>query len=354
MTIPKLESSFPWAISDCPLVGRMDGDVVLMNIKHNYNHDLTQSDKLRLHHDLICATLSGAESPTLYQLNLKIDEAHLDLLYNCAKLGLSHLDGAINTAIELEKQNLGVELAVNKVEISESLATEVATVGTKHWNNILNGIEPEFSHDKKYELSDTVKQQFIAISKEVLVTSQLNDAIKERSRSAKSALHNFAAKHHIYQNIDLPYKGAQLRTSKNLDLPELGNVLESDFDIPPSHLRDKSFDMQAIENELSTLGININKYATFADFNKDKVLTAATNAGIDIENFQTLKMTVAQTSQTRGPIYDAKVEIRQSADQLMDDAHKKLTKSQTLNHPAFFGFDHRLSTKTQTQTQGME
>lgn len=339
------KADLEWAISRPALAGKLENNNIIIDIKHNQNEQVTQSDTLRLHHHAIVAEAAKEQVSAIYQANLVIPDHVLSVIQTMAMLGKdqTHYFNAIDAAVAMEAEGREISLNLNRVDFSKELFSQVVKTGEAHWKNLLNGIEPHFNSNKSITMSDQDKAEYIDISQRITALTAAKNHVEEKLNDQKSLMISLSNRIGLNDNFELPYKGTTIRLNKKLDLDSLGGLLKQMFQIPSEQIQLKEFDNLAIEKQARQgEPFNINDFATYKGYDKQKVLSIAKDLGLNTEEFYSPKMTIYASGQTRGPIADAISRLKSEAVKSLDPVLSNLQNSKNLIAPALMGVDPRV------------
>jgi len=328
-------SNMPWMLSKPGLVGSVNNDIAVVDIKYNYGQNLTQSDELRLHyHDLV---LTDRKKPAkhLYQLNAVFDKTFLDSLKMDLEMDPSMAEVAFRRMqCHIKNNSDVVRLHLNKVTPVQSIHEGILSTGMKHWENVINGYTPDFQKEEVASLTQKQEQDYMKASRKATVTKQLKDAIGELHDKARSEFSNVATKIQLNDNHHLPYQGTKIRKRDELDLDGAALFLQTQG-VDPKQLRNLVVENSAgLIAAAKAAGVDIEQFVGAGSPVKERVLTVAQEMGVDLRSFYTRSMDAYASGQSRGPIFEAIQEIKASTNTPLETLIQELTSSTMANAPA--------------------
>lgn len=303
-----------WLIGQPGMVGHKSGNTFLFDIQFDKNtNEINQSDLIRLHYYDLVANNSGCKADHLSLVKVSVDSSFADSLIALSRLSkdseknISQLGEAFSNLPPSK-----FDIKVHQIEKQPELYREIISTGQKHWQNILAGNPPEAKLDPPLTLDKERELSYIDKAKRFLTATQ---TVKAAEDARKAAIEDFVSSMQgfdISDNFLPPYLGALIRKYDYFDAEGAANYMEQNLGIDPGHLRLQDINVERLKEAYIRMGGDISQFYETSTPDKKAIETAAEQIGFDLSSFYTRQMRAIVNPKTRGPVYDAIKDIRES------------------------------------------
>lgn len=308
-----------WLRSKPSMYGQIGGKDVILDIHINRGKDITHSDELRLHYHNLVASSVGLKPQSLFQVNLQLDNRMKENLVSMASISPSAEAAAIEIVKEaIKNKSDGVEFSTRVIQQSQDMYDSLAKTGQAHWASLLNGMQIEVSNEKE-KMPEELNDEYKSISKQIVVAKNLKEIASQIEENARRSMMDFAYANDITSNVQLPYEATTLRQNKKYDLQRLFEVLTNKFAVPANRLRNATIDTgthlhlleQSIKSGEPVTAQQLQSAVKYEGLNEASIKTAASEAGLALDDYAEVAMKVYFSGQKRGPVFDALQDIKQ-------------------------------------------
>ena len=346
-----------WLRSRPSLYGTTGERDVIIDVHINRGEDITHSDEIRLHYHDLVATTVGKRPTSLFQANVEINPDLKAQLINMVKVSPAAEQAAIAMLKEAIKANSpDASLSVRIIQKKQDTFDEIAILGEKHWQKMLKGhqIEVDQTIDT---LPDELNAEYTELSKKIVVAKSLKDTAAEIERLARNSMSDFAARNDITSNMKLPYEATTLKQNKKYDLEELFDVLTSKFNVPSTSLKKKNIDVdthmhlyaESLKTGTPVPAQQLISAVKYGGLDEASIKTAATEAGLNLNDYVENSMRVYISPQSRGDVHNALQNIQHEIEAVVKNTVNQLIESPSLDDERLkqnlsnVGISHKMS-----------
>lgn len=332
-----------WLLGQPGLVGLSGNHRFVFDIQFSNDTDnVSQSDIIRLHYYDLVANNSGINVDNLSLVKVFIDDTFADSIVSLAKL--STLAEKNLTQFGEFFKNLPeskFNIHIHQIQKQPELYREIVNTGQKHWANICQGKSPQLKNDPPLQLPESVAQQYIENGKRFVAATQTlkvaeqarNDAVKEFVNSTKG--------YEISENYTPPYLGALLRKYDHFDAEGAAAYMENKLRVDPIHLRSQSINYERLKESYIRMGGDISQFYELGGPDKKLIETTAQQLKFDLSSFYSREMRPIVNPKTRGPIFEALKESKESIVELIQELNLKVAQSPQLDNKSLYVKDDK-------------
>lgn len=328
-----------WLKSKPSLYGNINGNDVVIDIHINRGKDVTHSDELRLHYHNLVATSINLEPTSLFQVNLQIDPSFKEKLVEMASIS----PAAEQAAIQIIKEAIinkadTVEMSTRVIQQNQNTYEKLAITGQTHWEQITSGAEIKLNNERD-ELPEELAEEYTQISKMIVVAKNLKDKAQEIETQARAEMTDFAALNGIASNMKLPYEATTLKQNKKYDLKELFDILTTRHGVPATSLKKVVVDVDthmhvlndAIKNNTHITVEQLSSSIKYEGLDEASIKTAATDTGLNLDDYADVAMKVYFSPQSRGDVFNAMQGIKNEIGTTVNHVANQLINSPVLD-----------------------
>lgn len=302
-----------WVNSSPTLMKTSTGENVLISIKFNYEKDITQSDDIRNHVQILSLLNANQRVDLAYQYNITLPEEKLNVLASTALLSPESFGHALNILKEWDKHSDDMNVNFEKIGYSKTLFSSISKTSQQHWGQLLSGETPQAPVVPDNKMTAKQEAVYQPAAKRYAAAQRLQVAATSEFESAKQEIteivSNFGEPRKMDSNFDLVKVGAR----KEFDMSRAVGLL-SRSGVDPAHYSDVIYDIDALVKDAQNRGVDVEKYRSFGKANKEKVIGTLEAIGVEKEKFDSSANHIHFTGQTRGGVYERVAELSEKAD----------------------------------------
>lgn len=300
-------NSTPFLVAKTLSAADSTSDLMLVDLKINYNHGVTQSDEIRHHYHHLGMANRGINTMHSYQANITIDPAILDTLYLQAKMSLQARDNVVSLLVEMENKNI-FSVSKERIALGNDLMGSIVETGQKHYANLLSGVVPTFKKQPTVILSDKQKQDYISAAKSYAVAHRMVKVAEKNLEDVKPLLPRVVQSFGQGVKFEKPYPLARVDAQKQFDLDGAAQFLKKSG-VDDSLYTNRSFDVHALVAAAASAGVDAKQFQTGSKPDKTRVISLLEDIGVSGEEFYTASQHTHFTGQSRGSVKELVNEI---------------------------------------------
>ncbi len=286
--------------------------------------NVKSEDTLRLHHYDLIAAEKKLTNTELVLIKVRAEQSFTDAISALSATSSSIQSALTRHANELRRIDPGVlRIETHHIEKDKNIYPEILDVGAAAWDRMLSGKKYEMEKEQALDLSESQSEIYRTVCQEFCAAETVYRAAKETSEEAKKKLIDTAKKLGINRNHKPEFEGASVRSYDRFDKIGAGEMLVSSHGVDRSSLCEHSYDAIAMARELERLGVNPASYQKQGEYDKDKILDAAEQLNVGMDQFKSRELRATVSRKTRGPIFDvlnnAKARVAEPVQAIQND-----------------------------------
>lgn len=324
-----IQSDHNWVNSSPSLMKTETGENILISIKFNYQKDITQSDDIRNHVQILSLLNSQQRVDSAYQYNINIPEEKLEVLSSTALLGSDAFKQSLSLLKIWDTHATDMNVNFEKVTYSKSLFGSISQVSQAHWDHLLNGQTVEMPLDNKSQMTAQQESAFLPVAKRYAAAQRLQVAASKEFDSVKQEIADLVSTFGIPRKMDSHFDLVKVGARNVFDLDRAVNFLQRS-NVDPAHYTSAKYDIDSLAKEATSKGVDVEKYRSYSAPNKEKVITTLEVLGVDKSQFNQSANHIHFTGQTRGGVYDRVSELEGQTQATIEDAITTIAKGISL------------------------
>ena len=337
MARPDPSRNDSWLIGRPALVAEKDGEVHLFDIhvSDKSSSVLEPNDNIALHHyDLVAASMSQ-NIDHLHLIKVKIDPIYVDGLVTAASASAESEKALLKTAAHLfESSGDRLQIHTHSVEKDPALYEEIVNVGRANWAAIMRGEKPNLDSDPPLRLDESDEARYTTLAKNFVAAAQVQRVAEAQAHEAGDDLAKFMHDKNIHENFLAPYLGASFKKRDNFAAEQAATFLEQQMGVDPAHLRTPRVNVARLQHAYMEKGGDLGAFLEYDKADRKRIDTVAHDLGVSLEGFYVRTMATYVNPKTRGPIYEALEDIRDTASPGVEKMVSELAASPVMNGQA--------------------
>ncbi|MFA0809407.1 hypothetical protein [Microbulbifer epialgicus] len=323
-----------WLVGQPGMIGSTPNENFLFDIQRDSNVDtVSQSDLIRLHYYDLVGNNLGFSSNHLNLVKMAVDESFLDSLVTLTQISKDCRESISKIGIELENlPESKFKVRVHSIEKQPDLYKEIMSSGKKHWKNIINGNDPEKKIDPPLYLTENRKAVYVEKAKNFVSACQTEKAATDARIDAASDFISSMKGFDISDNFSPPYLGALIRKYDYFDSESAATYMEQNLGVDPAHIRNQQLNIDRLKEEFIRMGGDISRFYETSTPDKASIETCAEQIGLDLSSFYLRKMKAIVNPKTRGPIFDAIMQVRNSVSCKVTELNNEISHSPLMDN----------------------
>lgn len=336
-----------WLLGQPGLVGLSGEKRFVFDIQFaDKPNTVDQSDIIRLHYYDLVANNSGIKIDNLNLVKVFIDESLANSIVSLAKLSSTtekHLVQFGEFFAGLPESQFNIQ--IHQIEKQPELYREIVATGQKHWTNICNGISPQIKIDPPLELPEPVKQQYIENGKKFVAATQTLKVAEQARNEAVTEFVNSIKGYDVSDNYSPPYLAALLRKYDHFDSEGAATYMEKKLKVDPVHLRTQEINYERLMSAFTRMGGDLSQFYECGKPDKKLIETTAEQLKFDLSSFYSREMRPIVSPKTRGPIFEAIKEARESITDHVNDINSRISQSPLLDNKSLYSQEEKQTSK---------
>lgn len=347
-TEKKMSSSDParkanWLLGQPGLVGLNGTNRFVFDIQFSDNTDtVSQSDIIRLHYYDLVANNSGINVDNLSLVKVFIDDTFADSIVSLAKISPSaekNLTQFGEFFKNLPESKFNIH--IHQIQKQPELYREIVTTGQKHWANICQGHSPQVKKDPPLHLPEPIAQLYVENGKRFVAATQTLKVAEQARNEAVKEFVNSTKGYEISENFTPPYLGALLRKYDHFDAEGAAVYMENKLRVDPIHLRTQTINYERLKDSFIRMGGDISQFYELGGPDKKLIETTAQQLKFDLSSFYSREMRPIVNPKTRGPIFEALKESKESIVEMIQGLNIKVSQSPQLDNKCLYVIDDK-------------
>lgn len=306
-------------------------ELSIVSLKSNYNQHITQSDMIRHHYHQLCLAKTGIFCDTSYQMNVNIDKAHLEWVYQSATIDNESFETEVKKLQKMESKGM-FSIDNERICVSSDIYTSVLKTGDQHHQNILSGIRPVFKQSQGQSLTQQEEDEFVQHAKVYAIAQRKKELANTQFTEAMDEVHDCITRLGKGPHFRNPFPWVQIGQNNTFLMEKALNTLR-DNNVDPRAYSDTTYDVKQMVNDLSNMGVDTTAYAIEHTPVKKRVIASLESLGFQKSQFTENGFKVHFTSQTRGPVKESVNEFDALLQQQDTELNRKLLDSEEINKP---------------------
>jgi septum formation topological specificity factor MinE len=307
---PTSDRKYNWVNASPTVMKTKTGENLVISLKFNYKTNITQSDDIRNHVQILSLLNANQNIDLTYQYNVNLPAEKMDVLASTALLSEEAYISAVNILKEWDKHADDMQVDFEKVTFSKSLFTSISETSSQHWKSLLAGqtIAPTPQPD-----SSMTRQQeaaFQPVAKRYAAAQRLNQAATEEFEAIRNELINVVEAFGPARKLDSQFDLVKVGAREQFDIERAVNTLAR-MGVDPSHYSQVTYDAENLAIAAKEKGINPEEFKIYGTPDKQKVIDTLTMQGIDTQSFYTSNNHIHFTGQSRGDTHDRIVALEE-------------------------------------------
>lgn len=304
----QLANRIPWAVKKDVLLGQSDSSLFTYDLKVGYQQTLTHSDSIRHHFNQLALADKNIESQHSDQYNFTVSPELTKTITDLAKQKGDGWRLAIELAKNAEKMNIGIEISKERISPTPEVYQTLLAVGNEHWNNIQNGVQPEFKAKAESTYSQQESATYRQLAQQYAVNKITKEVAEEQFNHTRDELTRLVGVDRAGSATPHPLVAASGKS--NFDMDSAVSRLQSQG-VPEDFYKFANYDIEALVKAAEAKGVDTAQYKSYGAAEKNKVLSSLEMVGINKDAFMTKDIHIHISSQTRGVLGEVKSQARE-------------------------------------------
>ncbi len=307
------------------------GTSIQLDVKVNFNQDVTQTDLIKHHVKVLSLLESQVKVASTFQYNIQINPDELRFITKLASSGSQGYEVAMQALRNLDEHDLDMQIRNEKVLCTREMFKDINSLSIKHWNSMMQGESLNYQPEEVKRLNGQQESVFQPLAKKYAAAQRLYKSAEANFEASRSDLIEAVSHFGQPQKLDSAFDLVKIGKREELDTDRVLRFLDRQ-NIPRENYSKTGYDIDGLVKAARARGIDTSGYQTVGSPIKEKMLTTLELLGVDTKEFMNQSNHIHFTGQSRGEVHERISNLEESTSRAIEEATTNIAKELT-NQP---------------------